>query len=70
MSQGMLTATVNGTKYTYSTSPGLPYAEFAPNTIPGSVNTTFVLGSGSQLMWLNDAFYNGQASFCSVGLCS
>ena len=63
---GKLTATVNRTMYTYSTSPGVPYAQFVPATIPGSITTTFALGGGGVLNWLNDGFYNGQASFCTL----
>ncbi|KAI7375121.1 hypothetical protein KC328_g15627 [Hortaea werneckii] len=63
---GQLTATVNGTVYTYSTSPGVPYAQFVPATVPGSITTTFALGGGGVLNWLNDGFYNGQASFCTL----
>lgn len=63
---GVLTSTVNGTVYTYSTSPGVPYAQFIPNTIPGSITTTFALGPGGVLNWLHEGFHNGQASFCTI----
>lgn len=63
---GQLTATVKGTVYTYSTSPGVAYAQFVPATIPGSITTTFALGGGGILNWLNEGFYNGQASFCTL----
>jgi len=63
---GTLTATVNGTVYTYSTSPGIPYSLFAPSTVPGSITTSFSLGSDGGLGWTNAAFWNGQASFCAM----
>lgn len=64
ITNGVLTATVNGTVYTYSTSPGVAYEMFAPSTISGPINTTFTLGSSAVLTWMNPAFYNGEASFC------
>ncbi|EMC92444.1 hypothetical protein BAUCODRAFT_27724 [Baudoinia panamericana UAMH 10762] len=66
VTNGMLAATDQGVTYTYSTSPGTPYELFAPSTIPGSITTTFSLGPNSVLNWQNDAFWNGQAQFCSV----
>ncbi|KAK4541500.1 hypothetical protein LTR36_007946 [Oleoguttula mirabilis] len=66
INNGGLTATVNGTVYTYSTSPGLPYAMFAPSTIPGSITTTFTLTGSGGLSWIDAAFYNGEASFCML----
>ncbi|TKA83945.1 hypothetical protein B0A55_00247 [Friedmanniomyces simplex] len=66
VNNGVLTATVHGTVYTYSTTPGVAYEMFAPSTIAGSITMTFSLGSGGTLNWLNSAFWNGQAGFCSV----
>ncbi|KAK3065702.1 hypothetical protein LTR53_018124, partial [Teratosphaeriaceae sp. CCFEE 6253] len=66
VSGGVLTASVQGTIYTYSTSPGVQFEQFAPSTIPGSIKTTFSLGSGGSLNWQNGNFYNGQAAFCSL----
>lgn len=66
ITDGVLTATVNGTTYTYSTTAGLPYAQFAPATIPGPIVTQFIVGSGGALTWFNAAFFNGQASFCAL----
>ncbi|KAK0269999.1 hypothetical protein LTR35_014465 [Friedmanniomyces endolithicus] len=66
VNNGILTATVNGAVYTYSTSPGVAYEMFAPSTIPGSITSTFSLGSTGTLSWLNSAFWNGQANFCTV----
>lgn len=63
---GVLTATINGTVYTYSTSPNLPFAAFIPPTVPGTIDTMFTLGSDETLTWTNPDFYNGQASFCAV----
>ncbi|TKA37653.1 hypothetical protein B0A54_11737 [Friedmanniomyces endolithicus] len=66
VNNGILTATVNGAVYTYSTSPGVAYEMFAPSTIPGSITSTFSLGSTGILSWLNSGFWNGQANFCTV----
>lgn len=63
---GVLTATVNGVVYTYSTSTGARFAPFVPSTIPGSITTAFTIGANAVLQWQNEAFYNGQANFCAV----
>lgn len=63
---GVLTAIVRGVSYTYSTSPGVPYAVFNPSTIPGPIVTTFSLAAGGALAWFNDGFFNGQAQFCAL----
>jgi hypothetical protein len=63
---GVLTASVNGVVYTYSTSPGVKYAPFVPSTVPGSITTAFTIGTNAVLQWQNEAFYNGQANFCAV----
>jgi hypothetical protein len=63
---GVLTATVNGVVYTYSTSSGVNYAPFVPSTVPGTISTAFSIGANAVLQWQNPAFYNGQASFCAV----
>jgi hypothetical protein len=63
---GVLTATVDGVVYTYSTSAGVGYAPFIPSTVPGSITTTFTIGANAVLQWQNAAFYNGQANFCAV----
>ncbi|KAK5168111.1 uncharacterized protein LTR77_006679 [Saxophila tyrrhenica] len=63
---GVLTATINNVFYTYSTSAGVPYAQFAPNTVPGSITTSFTLAMDNQLSWHNPEFYNGEASFCAL----
>ena len=65
-SNGTLTATVGGQVYTYSTSSGVPYEQFVPSTIPGNITTAFMTGGNAVLNWMNPAFYNGQASFCTV----
>lgn len=57
---GVLTATVNGATYTYSTTAGIPYAQFAPTTIAGAITTQFTIGSGGILTWFNSNFFNGQ----------
>lgn len=66
IANGVLSAIVNGTTYTYSTSPGVPYAQFVPSTIPGTITTAFSIGMGGALSWQNAAFSNGQASFCTM----
>ncbi|KAM0724144.1 hypothetical protein Q7P37_000025 [Cladosporium fusiforme] len=63
---GVLTATMNGVVYTYSTSPGVDAAAFVPNTVPGSITTTFSIGANAVLQWQNPSFYNGQANFCAL----
>lgn len=63
---GVLTASVNGVVYTYSTSAGVGYAPFVPSTIPGSITTSFTIGANALLQWQNPAFFNGQASFCAL----
>lgn len=64
---GQLTATMDGVVYTYSTSAGVGAAPFVPSTVPGSITTSFTIGSGAMLQWQNSAFFNGQASFCALG---
>ena len=66
ISNGALTATINGIVYIYSTSPGTLYTPFVPSTVLGSITTTFSLGNSQALNWWNPAFYNGQASFCAL----
>lgn len=42
VTNGVLTATVNGTIYTYSTSPNVPFAPFIPSTsLPGLLEILF-----------------------------
>lgn len=48
---GVLTATMNGVVYTYSTSPGVGAAPFIPSTIPGSITTSFTIGANALLQW-------------------
>lgn len=66
ISNGGLTATVNGVVYTYSTSPGTLYAPFIPSTVPGSLSNSFSTGASQVLIWRNSAFFNGQAAFCAL----
>jgi len=63
---GVLTASVGGVVYTYSTSTGVSFAPFVPSTLPGSITTSFTIGANAVLQWHNDAFHNGQADFCAV----
>lgn len=63
---GVLTASVSGVVYTYSTSAGVGFAPFVPSTVPGSITTAFTIGVNAVLQWQNPAFFNGQASFCAL----
>lgn len=63
----MLTAKVNGVNYTYSTSPGVPYAPFVPSLTPGSIQTQFGIGEDGNLAWWNPGFATGEAQFCAMG---
>jgi len=65
-SSGVLTATVGGVTYTYSTSDGVTFEQFVASTVPGDITTSFSMGSNGVLAWLNPAFDNGQASFCAM----
>lgn len=53
---GVLTATVKGVVYTYSTSAGVTFAPFLPSTVPGSITTAFTIGANAVLQWQNEAF--------------
>ncbi|SMR41830.1 unnamed protein product [Zymoseptoria tritici ST99CH_1E4] len=66
ITNGVLTATMNGVRYTYSTAPGLPYAVFNPSTVPGAITTSFALSANGYLIWRNANFFNGQAGFCAL----
>ena len=66
ITNGQLTATMNGVVYTYSASSGVGFAPFIPSTVPGTITTTFTLGGNQILSWQNSAFFNGQASFCAL----
>ena len=65
-SGGVLTETINGTTYTFSTNSGVTSQIFSASTSPGSITTAFSVGSGGVLTWSNPAFYNGQAAFCAL----
>lgn len=65
-STGVLTATMGGVTYTYSTTENVAYQQFVPSTIPGDITTSFSTSSNGVLSWMNAAFYNGQASFCTI----
>ncbi len=36
------------------------------DTIPGPITTTFTVSQGGTLSWENNAFFNGEASFCAL----
>lgn len=48
----------------FSTEVGVQYANFTPNSTPGSVTTVFSVDSQNNLLWSNANFYNNQARFC------
>lgn len=66
ISNGILTATINGVAYYYSTDGVSSYAQFVPTTTPGPIKTTFSAAPNGLLSWSNAAFWNGAAQFCSL----
>ena len=65
---GVLTATMNGAVYTFSTAAGVAFAPFVPSVTSESIKTTFSLNNDQILVWQNSTFFNGQASFCGKNL--
>lgn len=63
---GMLSATINGVAYYYSTDQGVAYAPLVPSITPGSITTTFYASNSGMLTWSNSEFWNGQAQFCAI----
>lgn len=63
-SAGQLSVVNAGTSMTYSTSPGITSALFAPSSNVGDVSTTWQLAAGT-LSWKNSLFSNGTASLCT-----
>ena len=61
---GQLSVVNAGTSMTYSTSPGVVSAPFAPSSSVGNISTTWQLAGGT-LSWTNSLFYNGTASLCT-----
>ena len=61
---GQLSVVNAGTSMTYSTSPGVISALFAPSSDIGNVSTTWQLAAGI-LSWKNNLFSNGTASLCT-----
>ena len=57
-------STTSGISLQYSTDPGVPYQNFTPSVITGSINTTFAVDQDNHLIWNNPAFPDNQASFC------
>ena len=49
---------------TYSTSPGILSAPFAPSSEIGNISTTWQLVGGT-LSWKNSLFSNGTATLCT-----
>lgn len=67
ITNGVLTASINGVTYYYATTPGISYTQFVPSLTPGTITTTFTASSNTGLLtWTNDQFFNGQAQFCSL----
>lgn len=54
----------NGTTAQFSAFTGDLYTVLEPKTEVGDIATTFSLSSLGSLLWNNDAFFNGAASFC------
>jgi hypothetical protein len=64
---GVLTATVNGVVYTYSTSAGVGFAPFVPSTVPGSITTAFTIGANAVLQWTSELLCSTEwDSVCSL----
>lgn len=63
-SAGQLSVVNAGTSMTYSSSPGVISALFAPSGNVGNISTTWQLTAGT-LSWQNSLFVNGTASLCS-----
>ncbi|GAB7337165.1 hypothetical protein MBLNU457_g2554t3 [Dothideomycetes sp. NU457] len=66
ISNGSLSVTSGGQSYIYSATTGVAYEPFIASTVPGDITTTFQMSSSGTLSWFNNAFYNGQASFCQI----
>ena len=54
----------NGTTAQFSASTEDLYSILEPRSLVGDITTTFSLSSVGTLLWNNDAFFNGAASFC------
>ena len=61
---GQLSVVNAGTPMTYSTSPGISSAPFAPSSETGNISTTWQLVGGT-LSWQNSLFLNGTAALCT-----
>lgn len=54
----------NGTTAQFSATTGDLTTILEPKTTVGDITTTFSLSSVGTLLWNNDGFFNGAASFC------
>ena len=54
----------NGTTAQFSAFTGDLYSILEPKPYVGDITTTFSLSSVGSLLWNNDVFFNGAATFC------
>ena len=66
LNNGQLYEQTGGTTLEFSAARDIGYEYFVPNASPASVTTTFSLGEGGSLQWINDDFFNGNALFCAL----
>ncbi|MCJ1397517.1 hypothetical protein MMC11_000711 [Xylographa trunciseda] len=66
LSNGQLYEQINGVTLEFSAESGIGYEYFIPSSSPASITTTFSLGEGGSLQWINDDFFNGNALFCAL----
>ncbi|MCJ1436667.1 hypothetical protein MMC27_006048 [Xylographa pallens] len=66
LSNGQLYEQTNGTTLEFSAARNIGYEYFVPTASPASITTTFSLGEGGSLQWINDDFFNGNALFCAL----
>ncbi|MCJ1318192.1 hypothetical protein MMC15_003520 [Xylographa vitiligo] len=64
LSNGQLYEQTNGSTSEFSAASGIGYEYFVPSASPASITTTFSLGAGGSLQWINNGFFNGNALFC------
>jgi hypothetical protein len=61
---GALFANSTSSSLQFGTDPGVVYANFIPNSNPGSITTRFAVDTQNTLTWNSDQFYNFNARFC------
>ncbi|MCJ1392320.1 hypothetical protein MMC18_005187 [Xylographa bjoerkii] len=65
LSNGQLYEQVNGATLEFSAANGIGYEYFIPSSVPAAITTSFSLGEGGLLQWINPDFFNGNALFCA-----